>query len=115
MDDARFESKVNRENRENLLHESELSRGDNINTYITSVRSLKNVLIENSVSEDDEFSFLPEDSLSVGENGRLLVALIIGLREEMVTLSRTLKTIQVNFERKCEFFMNLQVTHISCY
>ena len=39
--------------------------------------------------------FLPEDSLTVGENGRLLVALIIRMREEMVSLSRTLKTIQV--------------------
>ena len=43
----------------------------------------------------EEEVFLPEDSLTVGENGRLLVALIIRLREEMVSLSRTLKTIQV--------------------
>lgn len=39
--------------------------------------------------------FFQEDSIPVGENGRLLVALIIGIREEMVTLSRTIKTIQV--------------------
>ena len=45
----------------------------------------------------EEEVFLPEDSLTVGENGRLLVALIIRLREEMVSLSRTLKTIQVKF------------------
>ena len=43
----------------------------------------------------EEEVFLPEDSLTVGENGRLLVALIIRLREEMVSISRTLKTIQV--------------------
>ncbi|XP_046459757.1 tyrosine 3-monooxygenase-like [Daphnia pulex] len=73
VDDARFESKVNRENRESLLHENSLSR-------------------ENSLSGEEVF--LPEDSLTVGENGRLLVALIIRMREEMVSLSRTLKTIQ---------------------
>lgn len=48
---------------------------------------------ENSVSEED--LCLPEDSITIGENGRLVVALIVGIREEMVSLSRTLKTIQV--------------------
>ena len=65
---------------------------------------------ESSMSEEEVF--LQDDSIPVGENGRLLVALIIGMREEMVTLSRTLKTIQVKhfiqsyyqiFESESEF------------
>ncbi|KAI9558336.1 hypothetical protein GHT06_015089 [Daphnia sinensis] len=73
VDDARFETKVNRENREHLLHENSLSR-------------------ENSTSQEE--LVLPDDVFTVGENGRLLVAIIIRMREEMVTLSRTFKTIQ---------------------
>lgn len=46
---------------------------------------------ENSI---DEEVFLPED-FSPEENGLMTVALIVGLREDMVALSRTLKTIQV--------------------
>lgn len=49
----------------------------------------------------EEEVFLPEDSIIVDENGRLLVALIIGMREEMVALSRTLKTIQVTLTLLC--------------
>ena len=50
-------------------------------------------VIENSVSEEEVF--LPEDSISLGENGELLVALIVGLRDDMSALARALKTIQV--------------------
>ena len=43
----------------------------------------------------DEDVFVPEDAIE-GDNGLLAVALIIGLREDMAALSRTLKTIQVD-------------------
>lgn len=43
----------------------------------------------------DEDVFVPEDAVE-GDNGLLAVALIIGLREDMAALSRTLKTIHVD-------------------
>jgi len=71
VDDARFETKLHRQNRDSLL-EQELSQED--------------LLLEEEV-------FTVEENLPTGETGPILVHLILSLRDNMDSLARSLKTI----------------------
>ena len=94
VDDARFETKLNRDSRD----EGKLSQG--LYRWIKSLQMFRFFLFLLPRLEDllpEEEVFVTDETVPAAtENGTVNVHLILGMRDNMDSLGRSLKTIQVS-------------------